>query len=222
MHRPEEQTAAGSPLLFVPLAVFTILGFFGVMFSPYLLVHHPLVLVALNPLFRHMVLASPAVDTLPFCIVAVTRLFLPDPFMYLLGFHYGPRALTWMEIRAPLAGKILRFIERAFARAWPIVLFVYPTISVCLLAGVARIRVVPFVIIDLAGTIALVALIRVLGATFVEPIQLVTEFVRAHVGVLTLATAVSAFAGWLVWRRKVRERYEAVEKARRDSIPDAR
>ena len=45
----------------------------GVGSSLYLLNHHPLVLIALSPLGRHLLLVAPAVDPLAFIAVAVSR-----------------------------------------------------------------------------------------------------------------------------------------------------
>src|SRR5262245_20644188 len=72
-----------------PVALVTIAGFIGAAFMPYLSSEAPLALVALSPIFRHVVLASRKVGALPLFAVAVPRHFAPDVFVYLLGREFG-------------------------------------------------------------------------------------------------------------------------------------
>ena len=57
----------------------------GVAFSLYLVNHYPLLLIALSPLGRHMVLVAPMVDPIAFVVVAVARRMG----FYLASFHLG-------------------------------------------------------------------------------------------------------------------------------------
>ena len=61
-------------LLLAPVVVLFIANVIGIAFAPMLLGRAPLVLIALSPLVRHLVLASSSVDAVPF---------------------FGPRFLRW-------------------------------------------------------------------------------------------------------------------------------
>ncbi len=73
----------------------------GVAFSLYLVNHHPLLLVALSPLGRHLLLVAPIVDPLAFVTVTVGRRML----FYLTSFHLGralgPLGIPWIEACSP-------------------------------------------------------------------------------------------------------------------------
>jgi membrane protein DedA with SNARE-associated domain len=201
-------------LIFGPLGVLAAANFIGIAFSPYLLVEAPLALIALSPLVRHLVVVAPSVDPLAFFGLATLRLFAPDPFMYALGKRYGPRAVSWIEARSLLAGRFARWLERLFARAGPLVLFVWPGPTVCTVAGVFRMPRQRFVALNLAGTLVLVTLVHHFGAAFRSEIELVQAWVRAHLPLLTSVTAGATLVGWILWRRRARDRLAAVQSGR--------
>lgn len=205
----------------VPLGVLFVAGTVGVALSPYLLVEGPLLLIALSPLVRHLVVVSPMVEAVPFFGIAVLRLFLADPFVYALGARLGPRAIEWLESRSLTAGRVVRWLEKLFARAGYVALFVNPGITVCTLAGVVRMPLVPFVVIDLAGTVTLVVLIRFLGDAFRDWIVLLVGFVQEHVATLTTTSlAVVALVGTLYFRRRWRADLVGVRRLMGDDQED--
>jgi membrane protein DedA with SNARE-associated domain len=140
--------------------------------------------------------------------------------VYALGLRFGPRALVWLESRSVTAGRFVRWLERFFARAGYLALFVSPGITVCTLAGVVRMPVVPFVVVNLAGTATLVTLVWILGDAFSDWIALLLELVRAHVGALTLVSVVGvAIAAALYWRRRWRADLVGVRELDRRQDP---
>lgn len=171
-----------------PVAVVTISGFIGTAFMPYLLAKAPLALVALSPIFRHLVLVSRTVDAVPLFAVAVPRHFAPDIFVYLLGREFGKAALEWVEANSPASGKFVRLLERLFAKGGVLVLLASPDLIVSTLAGVARLPFALFVIANIAGTIGMVVVARYFGDVFDGPIRAIMAFFQAH---LALVTAVS-------------------------------
>ena len=169
-----------------------------------LLVRAPLALIALNPVYTHLILASNSIAPVPFFVVAVARLFAADPFYFLIGREYGGAAIEWVERRSALAGRVARFIERLFQRAGPVVLFVVPAGLVCVLAGASRMRARTFVAINLAGTLAVVLLVRAFGHAFADPIETVRNFVETNILVLTAVSALVVAVSALLRRKKAR------------------
>ena len=193
-------------VLLAPVVVLFTAGLVGTAFAPALLVREPKLLIAMSPLFRHLALASGSVELLPFVAIAVTRLFATDPFHYVIGRKYGPEAVEWVEARSGGAGRLVRAVRRAFARAGLVVLFVSPGPLVCLLAGVARMPLVTFVSVYLLGTAAAVLLIRSFGVAFAVKLALIREFIAANIIALTVISVALVLASVAVKRRRWRSR----------------
>lgn len=192
-------------LLLAPVGLLFVAHLTGSALSPTLLVQEPLLLVAMSPLGRHLVLVSPSVDTLPFYAVAVVRLFAIDPFMYQVGREFGQDAVDWTKRRAgKRIGGLVEWAEKLFER-WAIpMLFISPGAFVCLFAGVARMNRVLFVAVNLAGTFMMVTIVRVFGDEFRGPIDAVREFVEANMLALTVATVTLVVVSTWWRRRKIR------------------
>lgn len=212
--RPSKTTLV---LLLVPVVGTSILSLVGTALAPALIVESPLGLVALNAQFRHLILATNSVDALPFFAVALGRLFLADPFYYLLGRLYGEDAVQWIERKSGDAGAVVRWGERMFARFGLLLLLVAPINLVCVLAGAARVRPVPFAIVNLLGTFGGLVLVRLFGAALADPIEVVIGFVADNVLVLTIASIVIVIVSTIVRRRRQRKLGGPVE---RDADPN--
>lgn len=182
----------------VPLAIFTVSSTVGAMFMPYLLAKRPLLLVALSPLFRHLVLAAPSVPAASLFAVAVPRHFVVDPFVYLLGRDYGPVAIEWVEANSPGVGKLVRSLERLFGRVGAVALLVSPDVVVSTLAGAARVPFPLFVVMNLTGTLATVTVARWFGNALETQIHALIAFFQAHLFAVTAASAllVVIFNAW--------------------------
>ncbi len=145
-----ESAASGLPLdaegqlrLRRALGALAVLGgasLLGVAFSPYLVTHWPLLLVALSPLGRHLVLAAPVVSPGAFLAVAIGRRLVFYLACFELGRVLGPWAIPWVEARSVRFGRFVRWVEQLFARAprTATLLFAGPTVSV--LAGASSLR----------------------------------------------------------------------------------
>lgn len=197
--------------LLVPIGVFAAASVVGTAFAPALLVHAPLALIALNPIYAHLILASNSIAAVPFFAVAVARLFASDPFYFLIGREYGGAAIEWVERRSPLAGRLARFVERLFERAGPLVLFVVPGGLVCVLAGASHMRARTFVAINLAGTVAVVALVRFSGHALADPLEVVRDFVQANILLLTGVSIVLVGVSTVIRRRRAKRRVDRTD-----------
>jgi membrane protein DedA with SNARE-associated domain len=184
------------------VGVFFAAGLVATAFAPALLVHAPLVLIGASPLLRHLALASPSVELVPFVAVAMAGLFATDPLLYVVGRDYGPEALTWVEERSSGARRLVGVLRRAFARAGLLVVFAFPGPIVCLLAGTARVPMRTFAAVNLLGTLVTVLLVRSIGVAFADQIEHVREFVGAHLVPLTLVSVVLVAASVALRRRR--------------------
>jgi membrane protein DedA with SNARE-associated domain len=187
----------------VPIGILTIAGFIGTAFMPYLLAKQPLALVALSPLFRHLVLAAPRVDMLPFFAVVVPRHFLPDPFFFLLGREYGHLAVEWAEGNSPFTGRIVRGLERIFAKVGPIALLVSPDVIVSTLAGAAKVPFPLFVVFNVIGTFFTVFVARWFGDVFEKSIGTLVRYFEAHLWTVTALSVLLMLAfNWYSARQR--------------------
>lgn len=188
--------------LLAPVVVTSVASLTGTALAPTLLVTAPLLLIALNPVFRHLVMVSGVVDPKAFFAVALLRLFAPDPFYYWIGRLYGRDAVTWVERRSGGAGSLIRWLERAFDRLGLVLLFVAPVGLVCVLAGASRVKPWVFVVVDLLGTLAAVTLVHLFGKVMAEPIEVVRVFVEANLWLLTAISVCLVVISTLLRRRR--------------------
>jgi membrane protein DedA with SNARE-associated domain len=188
-------------LLVVPIVVIAVASSVGDALSPTLVVDAPLLLVALVPRNRFLVLAAPQLDFWPFFLVGMVRLALTDPLFYLFGRWYGDRAIDWTEQRIGAPGS-LRMLERWFRRAAYPIVAVAPNNFVCVLAGASGMSVVGFLVANLGGTAARMVLISWVGDVFSEPLLDVVDFVGRYRWWLTGVTVVIVVVS--VWRARRR------------------
>jgi len=158
-------------LLLVPFALTTVVNTAGIALAPALLVKAPLLLVALSPLGRHLLMASPSIDLLPFLAVAAPRMFFVDPFMYVLGRDFGELAVEALSERlGPSGGAMLRRLDGAMRKMSWLLVLLWPDPLVCTLAGVSRLRPSLFVALNLLGTFGMLALVRVSSHALSGPV----------------------------------------------------
>lgn len=162
------------------LLVVTVTSLVGTALSPYLLVKSPLLLVALSPAAHHVALAAATVDPVSLIAVATLRRVLTGLSAYGLGYLYGQAALDWVEQRHPRLARLVRFVERLFARIGVALLVVAPAPTVAVLAGAARSRLGLFLVALTAGHALWNAVTQYLGDTFARRTDLLTDFLGEH------------------------------------------
>jgi membrane protein DedA with SNARE-associated domain len=169
-----------------------------------LITSHPLWLLSLSSTNRYLAAVTPYTALWSYALVGGLRLLAPDAFFYLLGYWYGDQGVHAVERRLPSVGTAYRSVERVFRRARYVVVFVAPNNPVCLFAGADRMHPVGFAVINVAGTIARLALIRALGNVFESPIRAVTELLDRWKWYLLAISAVVVLGGALIDRRRGR------------------
>ena len=201
--RPSRRTLT---LLVAPIIVLVVIGWIGNAIHPALIKRdggHPLLLIAMEPRFRWMVLVANRVDYIPFIVVSTVRRLLSDPLFYLLGYYYGDAAVDWLKKRFDTdAGGIVGTVETLFRKAAPVMVFLYPGIFVCVLAGATGMSPVTFVLLNVVGTVVTGTGTYLLADAIREPIESITDFYSDNFRWLLVASI--ALTGlWLLdqWRR---------------------
>lgn len=198
-------------LLLVPVIVIAVVSSVGDALSPTLLVEAPLLLVALVPRNRYLVLAAPLLEFWPFFLVGMVRLALTDPLFYLFGREYGDVAIEWTERRAGAPGSVRR-LEHWFRRAAYPVVAVAPNNIVCVLAGATGMSVLGFLLANLGGTALRMVLIWFVGDVFAEPLLDVIDVVGRYRWIFTAVTVVLVAGSVVRARRSRRSQIETVDE----------
>ena len=187
----------------------------GAASSLYLVDHYPLLLIALSPLGRHMLLVAPIVNPVAFVAVAVLRRMTFYLACFQLGRGLGPSGVVWLEARAARFARFVRFVESLFARAPHLVVFAMAGPTVSGLAGISGIRTLPFVVLATASLVMRMLLVLAFADLLREPILRVLDWIDENwvPGTLVLVLATLVYQ----WRRIRRAR--AIRRAA-DPTPD--
>ncbi len=194
------------------MAVIVAANLLGTALSPWLLVKRPLVLVALSPVSQHVALAAASVDAAPLIAVGTVRRMLTGIGAYGLGVLYGETAVTWVEQRYPRLARLVRFLERLFARWGAALLVVWPAPTLCVLAGAARTHLVVFLLASTLGTTISVALTYFIGDLISAWTAKLTAFLSAHLALSTLV-CIALVALQQLWARRRRSTRSAAPPA---------
>jgi membrane protein DedA with SNARE-associated domain len=184
----------------------------GVAASLYLANHHPLLLIALSPLGRHLILVAATVDPAAFVVVAVVRRMLFYAPCFTLGRALGPAGIVWLEARAERAGRLVRWLEGLFQRASHAVVFFLPGPTVSTLAGISGMRTPVFAALAAAGLALRMLIVLGVAEWLRQPIQGLLAWIDAHwvAGTAGIALLIAAYRGW-----KIRSARHASRAARR-------
>ena len=137
-------------------------------------------LISLNATDPMLLLAANQSTAAAFLIVGSIRLFAPDLFLHQLGWEFGPATKSYLSNELGPQSGILRSIaalERWFPRVGWIMLFLIPGYPMCLLAGITRMKRLPFVLVNLAGTFCRLLLIYWVSSVFTGPVGTVVRFI---------------------------------------------
>lgn len=177
-------------LIVGPILAVVVLGNLGNLFHAPLLRDHPLWLVAMEPRNRFLLLVADKVSFWPYLVVATVRRLISDPLFYLLGYLYGDGAVRWMERKMGEGGAAVRAIERAFVKAAPVMVFLFPGLPVCVLAGATGMNPIMFLVLNVVGTITVVTLMYQLAEVLDGPLSAVNRFYGDHTLTLFIVSLV--------------------------------
>jgi len=204
------------------LVLLAVAGGVGDTASPVLIVHTPLLLVALNPRARNVLLASRSVGAPPLVVVALIRRLVGVPVFYRLGRIHGDASLAWFEGRFPRSGRWARWVERRFDRAAAPVVFLLPGALTAYLAGSTGMHEALVLLLSALGIAVRLAALLAAGVALSGVLSGLLAFIAAHqVPLLAISIAVSAVYA-LRYRRVLRRRVPVpVELAGRVVAPVA-
>jgi membrane protein DedA with SNARE-associated domain len=201
--QPSRRTLA---LIVGPILVVVVAGYVGNAIHPTLLNNHPLWLVAMEPRNRYLLLVADKVDFVPFLVVATLRRLASDPLFYLLGYLYGESGVRWMEKRFGDSGALVRATERGFAKAAPALVFFFPGLIVCVLAGATGMSPLVFAALNLAGTLTMVTVLYQLADVLEPVLSPINNFYKSNGKVLTVLAIVLTV--WWFWDQRRRGKSE--------------
>ena len=165
-------------------------AYIGQILTSSLVTSQPLVLISLNATDPMLLLAANQSTATAFLIVGSIRLFAPDLFLHQLGWEFGPATKSYLKNELGPQSGILRSIaalERWFPRVGWIMLFLIPGYPMCLLAGITRMKRLPFILVNLAGTFCRLLLIFWVSSVFNGPLGTVIRFIGRYSLPFTLA-----------------------------------
>lgn len=211
-----DSARAHPSLLLGAAAALGVVGMAGAALAPSLLAHSPLLLVALSPIPRHLVLAATATPIVPFVVIGTVRRMLASVLGYYIGRAYGPDGIAFMHGRYPRFSPMIRVIERWFDRAAPLLLLISPGPILCALAGATGLRLWLVVPIATLGQAIWIAATYKVGDALSEWLVPIVDFIRAHVVSTTLACVVIVI-GYRLLTRSGRRRRRLAELAELDA-----
>lgn len=181
--------------------VTTAMSLVGAAFSPYLLVEHPLLLIALSPGPGFMVVIAGSTPFAAFLVVGVARRVVGQLTAYGLGYLYGPAAARWLERKVKWLGPAVRGVERRLLRwgAWLVLLL--PFLGVVMLAGAARTRLKSVLLAATAGQTVVVAVTYWAGDAVAAWTDRILAWLGTHWVEATAVTVVAVVVSRLVSRR---------------------
>ncbi|WP_420439189.1 hypothetical protein [Candidatus Poriferisodalis sp.] len=169
---------------------FALAAYVGQIFFAALIARAPLLLLSLNATDPILLGVAHQAPLWAFMTIGVTRLFITDPFLYRLGYDYGPNAKAYLAAELGPRNRIIRtmdWLERWFPRVGWLLLFAIPGYPMCLLSGIARMRQLPFVVVNLAGTVTRLALVWWVADLFSGPLGSVIDFINRYSIPFTIA-----------------------------------
>ena len=163
----------------LPVAL-ALAAYLGQILAGALIDSQPLILISLNATDPMLLLAASQTGSVAFLVVGAVRLFAPDMFLHQLGWEFGPATKNYISGEFGSNSGLLKTInllERWFPRIGWLLLFLVPGYPMCLLAGIARMKRIPFVAVNLAGTLSRLLLIYWVSSVFDGPIGAIVRFI---------------------------------------------
>jgi membrane protein DedA with SNARE-associated domain len=189
-------------LIVAPIIVLVTIGTVANAIHPTLVKDHPLLLVALEPRNRWIILVAEKVSFWPLLIWGTVRRLASDPLFFLLGHLYGDGAVRWAEKRFDGGTGIIRGVEKVFQKAGPVLVFFFPGSLVCVLAGATGMNPVLFAFLNVVGTIVTVSLLYQFASVVQGPVDAINRFYSHNFKWLTaVSIALTGLYVWNQWRQ---------------------
>lgn len=166
---------------------------------------HPLWLIALNPLPRHLILVAPHTPIVPFVAVAALRGLFGCFVAYELGRFYGPQGIAAFEASGgSRARRMYRIAANAFDRWSRVLLSVFPGMMTSALAGADALSRTRSLSLSAIGLVAWALVNHRLGGLLAPWTVPILRFVEENMLTATVLCIAGAAAYYMVQRRKFR------------------
>jgi membrane protein DedA with SNARE-associated domain len=197
--RPSRRTLV---MIVTPIIVLISIGTIANAIHPTLVKNHPLLLVALEPRNRWIILVADKVSFWPLLIFGTLRRLASDPLFFLLGHLYGDGAVRWAERKFDFGTGTIQKIERIFQKAGPVLVFFAPGALVCVLSGATGMSPVLFFVLNVLGTIFTVTVLYHFASVVEGPVDAINGFYGNNFKWLTVVTVtLTALYIWNQWRQ---------------------
>ena len=158
-------------LVFGAIGTAIVLGWVGDALWGSLLDRSPLTLLLLNAKPRYQLLVVNELEPWVFYPVALARLLVTKPLVWLVGAWYGPRAVDWIASRSERSGRVIRWMQRHFPRYGWAIMIVTTSNPVCLLAGSVGYSLGWLMVWAVIGTLIRLYAVDVVGGQLSEQIN---------------------------------------------------
>ena len=162
-------------LCLIALAVLGTGSMIGATSVLYLANHAPLLLIALSPIGRHLILVVPTVHPAAFVAVATLRRLAFYVPCFILGRTLGTTALAWLETRFRGAARFVQWLDRIFQRAQYPAVFFLPGPIMSTIAGNAQMPVATWLPLIACGLVLRMVVVLWFGEWLREPIERLLE-----------------------------------------------
>ncbi|MEE2674805.1 MAG: hypothetical protein VX466_13470 [Myxococcota bacterium] len=176
----------------------------GLASSAYLVNHYPLLLIALSPIGRHLILVVPSVNPVAFILVGGLRRFAFYMASFHLGRALGPPGVVWLEERAARFARFVRWIESWFRKAPRMVVLFFAGPTVSALAGMGGMSLRTYAGLAGVSLFARLGVIYAFGELLREPIEWLLALIDAYWVQITalMVLGVLVYQRW--WRSRSR------------------
>ena len=189
-------------MIVTPIIVLISIGTVANAIHPTLVKNHPLLLVALEPRNRWIILVADKVEFWPLLIFGTLRRLASDPLFFLLGHLYGDGAVRWAERKFDFGTGTIQKIEKIFQKAGPVLVFLAPGALVCVLAGATGMSPAVFFVLNIVGTLVIVTLLYNFASVVEGPVDAINDFYGNNFKWLTVVTVtLTALYIWNQWRQ---------------------
>jgi membrane protein DedA with SNARE-associated domain len=166
---------------------------------------HPLWLIALNPLPRHLILVAPHTPIVPFVAIAALRGLFGCFVAFELGRFYGPQGVAAFEAsNGSRANRLFRIAASAFERWSRVLLSVFPGMMTSALAGADALSRTRSLGLSGLGLVAWALINHRLGGLLAPWTVPILRFVEENMLPATVLCVAGAAAYYMLQRRKFR------------------
>lgn len=178
----------------VPIVAIVAVGQVSRALLPTILEEAPATLLFATSSITRLLLVQPLVPAALFFAIGITRMFLIGTLYWSFGREYGDTALRWSEERLGGSTSWLARFERGFRKAGHLLVVVWWSPIVAVMAGATGMRARVFLPLITLGAVGRISAIYFVGDWLEEPLTDVSQFIAKYALYLTPITiAITVF-----------------------------